>query len=183
MAKYVMEMVLEYPKVFEENLDMGDHDGPTAAQAVAKKGGQFVVNGYFTNEDQIDQLYGDGLDPSPMNSPRIIQGNSEFGIGKFMKLKRYKDNIKVFQDKFGKDVEVDYGGTPKVVDLTKGEGNKRMWSFEEDGALGNGTVAKVQFETYSNGAGVRLMNIGVVNHVKYESSSVMSEDDKLFMVD
>ena len=171
MAKYTMEMVLEYPKVFEENLDMGNPDGPRVAQAIAEKGGQFIVNGYFTEESQIDLLLSEGLDPSPMNSQRIADG-SDFGIGKFMKLKRDKNNIKVFQDKSGRDVEVDYGG-----------GNKRMWSFEEDGALGNGTVAKVQFETYSNGAGVRLMNIGVVNHVKYESSSVMSEDDKLFMVD
>jgi len=183
MAKYVMEMVLEYPKVFEENLDMGDPNGPTAAQSVAKNGGQFVVNGYFTNEDQIDQLYGDGLDPAPMNSPRIIEGKSQFGIGKFMKLKRYKENIKVFQDKSGKDVEVDYGGAPKVVDLTKGEDNKRMWSFDDDGPLGNGTKAKVQFETYKKGIGVRLMNIGVLDHVKYESNSGPSEDDKLFMVD
>lgn len=183
MAKYVMEMVLEYPKVFEENLDMGNPDGPRAAQAIAQKGGQFIVNGYFTNEDQIDQLYGDGLDPAPMNSPRIIEGNSQFGIGKFMKLKRDKNNIKVFQDKSGKDVEVDYGGAPKVVDLTKGEDKKRMWSFVDDGPLGNGTKAKVQFETYAKGAGVRLMNIGVVDHVSYESNSEISEDDKLFMVD
>jgi|TARA_R110001583_G_scaffold92151_2_gene234477 hypothetical protein len=182
MAKYVMEMVLEYPKVFEENLDMGDLNGPRVAQAIAEKGGQFIVNGYFTNSDQIKKLISEGLDPTPMNSQRIVEGNSEFGIGKFMKLKRDKNNIKVFQDKFGKDVEVDYGGTPKVVDLTKGEKDKRMWSFEEDGALGNGTVAKVQFETYANGAGVRLMNIGVLNHVAYETSSGPSEDDKLFMV-
>ena len=183
MAKYVMEMVLEYPKVFEENLDMGNPDGPRAAQAVAQKGGQFIVNGYFTNEDQIDQLYGDGLDPAPMNSSRVIEGNSQFGIGKFMKLKREKNNVKVFQDKSGKDVEFDYGGARKVVDLTKGEDNKRMWSFDDDGPLGNGTKAKVQFETYAKGAGVRLMNIGVVKHVSYESNSEPSEDDKLFMVD
>ena len=70
-----------------------------------------------------------------------------------------------------------------MVDLTKGEENKRMWSFDDDGPLGNGTKAKVQFETYKKGIGVRLMNIGVLDHVKYESNSGPSEDDKLFMVD
>jgi hypothetical protein len=52
----------------------------------------------------------------------------------------------------------------------------------EDGPLGNGTEAKVQFELYANGAGIRLVNIGVINHVPFESTNTVTEDDKLFMV-
>jgi hypothetical protein len=77
---------------------------------------------------------------------------------------------------------VDYGGAPTVVDLTQGKENKRLWSFSEDGAIGNGTKAKVQFETYSDGAGLRLIAIGVTDHVAWEDNSGPSEDDELFMV-
>jgi hypothetical protein len=47
MAKYTMDMILEYAKVFPENADMGSPDGPRAAQAVHQNGGQFITNAYF----------------------------------------------------------------------------------------------------------------------------------------
>ena len=50
MAKHTMEMVLEYPKVFEENRDMGG-DGNNAAKKAARHNGQYVVNAYFTSEE------------------------------------------------------------------------------------------------------------------------------------
>lgn len=180
MPKYTMEMVLEYAKVFPENADMGDPNGSRAAQSINQKGGQFAVNAYFTSEDQIQQLLDDGLDPRPMNNDRIKEGREEFGIGKYISLKRpLLDNIKTFENKHN-TVEVNYGGAPGVVDLRNGPENKRWWSFEDDGPLGNGTVAMVQFETYSNGSGVRLKNIGVLELVEYE----VSEDpyDEMFEV-
>jgi hypothetical protein len=181
MAKYTMEMILEYAKVFPENADMGDPNGPRAAQAIHDKGGQYIVNAYFTDEEQIELLLKEGLDPSPMNSERILSGNAEFGIGKYMKLKRpVPDNIKEFENKQGK-VEVNYGGPVGVVDLRDPE-NKRWWSFDEDGPLGNGTKAMVQFEVYSRGAGVRLVNVGVTEHVPYEPMTNGNNDDELFKV-
>jgi len=181
MAKYTMDMVLEYAKVFEQNADMGSPDGPRAAQAIYANGGQFITNAYFTDQAQIDQLEKEGLDLHPMKSDRILQGNADLGIGKYMKIKRKVSDVKTFTDnKTGEPVEVDYGGAPKVVDLTQGRENKRMWDFEADGPLGNGTKAKVQFDVYANGAGVRLLNIGVTEHVAYEKNSVISEDDELF---
>lgn len=51
-----MDMVLEYAKVFPQNADMGSPDGPRAAQAIFQKGGQYAVNGYFTDENQIKEL-------------------------------------------------------------------------------------------------------------------------------
>ena len=68
-----------------------------------------------------------------------------------------------------------------MISLTNGMDKKTLWSFEEDGPLGNGTKAKVQFETYSNGAGVRLLNVGITEHVPYTSGEP-TEDDKMFMV-
>jgi hypothetical protein len=184
MPKYTMEMVLEYAKVFPENADMGDPEGNKTAKSIHDKGGQYVVNLYFTNEDQIEQLLNDGLDPHPMNSDRILVGKEGMGIGKYMKAKRLvRDDIKTFTQKNGSTVEVNYGGAPGVVDLTQGAENKRWWSYEEDGPLGNGTKALVQFETYSNGAGVRIVNIGVTEHVPYEQSDNPNREyDEMFKV-
>ena len=180
MAKYTMDMVLEYAKIFPENADMGSPDGPRAAQAIHQKGGQYIVNAYFTDEDQIEKLVADGLDLTPMNSQRVLQGNAEFGIGKYIKLKRDKEDlIKVFQDRKGNDVEINYGGAPGVVDLRDPD-NKRWWSFEEDGPIGNGSKAMVQFETYKNGAGVRLVNVGITELVEY--TPMNNADDELFKV-
>jgi len=181
MAKYTMDMVLQYAKVFPENADYGDPKGNRVAKSIADKGGQYIVQGYFTDPDQISQLLEDGLDPEPMNSPRIIDGDAQYGIGKYMKLKRMVKDVKKFTDRYGKPFEKDYGGAPNIVNLTNGMDKKTLWSFEEDGPLGNGTKAKVQFETYSNGAGVRLLNVGITEHVPYTSGEP-TEDDKMFMV-
>jgi hypothetical protein len=181
MAKYTMDMILEYAKVFPENADMGSPDGPRAAQAVHQNGGQFITNAYFTDEEQISKLEAEGLDLHPMNSDRIRQGNADLGIGKYMKVKRKVSDVKNFTDRNGEPVTIDYGGAPKVVNLTEGRESKRMWDFSSDGPLGNGTKAKVQFEVYANGAGVRLLNVGVTDHVPYEDN-VVSEDDELFNV-
>lgn len=181
MTKHTMDMVLEYAKVFEANRDMGG-DQNNAAKKAAKHNGQYVVNGYFTDESQIQELLDGGLDPKPMGNDRIKQGN-DFGIGKYVKLTRMHDHVMTFRDKNGKETEVDFGGAPAVVNLTNGVENKAWWKFEEDGSLGNGTKAKVQFETYANGAGVRLIAIGVTDHIAWEDNSAPSEDDKLFMMD
>lgn len=179
MAKYTMDMVLEYAKVFEENRDMGG-DQNNAAKKAARHNGQYVVNAYFTDEGQITKLLDGGMDPKPMGNDRVKEGN-DFGIGKYIKLTRMHDHVMTFTDKRGNPTEVDFGGSPTVVNLTDGAENKSRWSFEADGTLGNGTKAKVQFETYSNGAGVRLIALAVTDHVAWEENTP-SADDELFMV-
>ena len=184
MTKYTMEMVLEYARVFPENADMGDADSKLKLlRDIASKGGQYVTNLYFTSEDQINQLLAEGMDPKPMGNDRVLNGN-DFGIGKYIKAKRdVQDKIYTFTQKNGTEIEVNYGGAPGIVDLTQGAENKRWWSYEEDGPLGNGTKALVQFETYSNGAGIRVVNIGVTEHVPYEQNdNPNSEYNELFKV-
>jgi hypothetical protein len=184
MPKYTMEMVLEYARVFPENADMGDADSKLKLlRDIANKGGQYVVNLYFTSEEQIKQLLAEGMDPKPMGNDRVLNGN-EFGIGKYIKAKRdVQDKLYTFTQKNGTEVEVNYGGAPGIVDLTQGAENKRWWSYDEDGPLGNGTKALVQFETYSNGAGIRIVNIGVTEHIPYEQNdNPNSEYNDLFKV-
>ena len=166
-----MDMVLQYPKVFPDNADMGDPKGSKAAKAVHDKGGQFIVNAYFTDEKQIEELVEAGLDLKPMNSDRVIKGDSSLGIGKYMKIKRLVSDKKTFTDrKTGKPTEVDYGGAPVVKNLTEGRENKRDWDLEKDGYIGNGSKAKVHFDIYAQGAGVRLMGIAVTELVPYETT-------------
>lgn len=167
MAMFDMEMVLEWAKVFPENADMGDPDGNRTAQSVAKKGGQYIVNAYLTDESQKQELLAGGIDPMPMGHDRFISGNDSCGTGEYLKLKRLISDVKTFTDRNGKEFTKDYGGAPNVVDLREGLENKRRWSFEDDGPLGNGTKARVQFEMYANGSGLRLLNIGVLELVEY----------------
>ena len=179
MAKYAMEMVLEYAKVFEENRDMGNDKNDTGRK-IAKHNGQCVTNAYFTDEDQIKKLVKEGLKEVNLGHPRIKEGDSSFGIGKYMKIGRFFEDVKTFTDNKGNLKEVDYGGKPTVVNLTKGIENKSLWSFEEDGELGNGTKAMVQFETYLNGSGVRLLAVAVTEHVPFEEN--FSAEDEMFTV-
>ena len=182
MARYTMEMVLEYARVFPENADMGNPDGIKLQKDIAKKGGQYVVNLYFTDYEQIEKLTAEGLDLAPLGHKRIVDGNANYGVGKYIKAKRdVKDNIKVFDNKKGGTTDVNYGGPIGVVDL-RDPANKRWWSFTDDGALGNGTKAMVQFETYSDGAGIRLVNIGITEHVPYESNEGNYSNNELFKV-
>jgi hypothetical protein len=163
---------------------MGSPDGSKAAKSIHDKGGQYIVNAYFTSEDQVEQLLKDGMNPAPMNSPRVLEGNADFGIGKFIKLKRpVADNIKTFQNKNG-PVDVNYGGPIGVVNLTNGVENKSWWSIQEDGLIGNGTKAMVQFEMYADGSGLRLVNVGITEHVSYEgnNSNYDAAADEMFKV-
>jgi hypothetical protein len=101
-----------------------------------------------------------------------------------MKLKRpVPDNIKTFENKNG-PVDVNYGGSIGVVNLTKGVENKSWWSIQEDGLIGNGTKAMVQFEMYADGSGLRLVNVGITEHVPYEgnNSNYDAAADEMFKV-
>lgn len=182
MARYTMEMILEYARVFPENADMGDPNGNKLQKDLAKKGGQYITNAYFTDYDQIEKLTAEGLNLEPMGNKRIIDGNQEFGVGKFMKIKRdLADNIKSFDNKKKGTTEVNYGGPVGVIDL-RDPANKRHWSLEDDGALGNGTKAMVQFDVYSGGSGIRLVNVGILEHVPYQSNTQSNANNELFKV-
>jgi hypothetical protein len=175
MASYTMNMVFEYAKVFKENADMGDPNGNSVQQSIAKKGGHTSVNAYFTSEEDIQKLLDDGLDPTPLGHPRIKEGNAEFGIGKYITFKRgVEDDIRTFENKRG-PVEVNFGGLPAVVDMRSGRTNRLRWSLEENGFIGNGSSGPLKFSVYSRGAGVRLDAIGIEELVPWEDYE--PEDD------
>lgn len=183
MAKHTLDMVLEYAKVFEENMDKGDAESNQKwLRDLAKSGGQTVVNAYFTSEEQIAYMEEQGFERMAVNPQtgaqvdRIKDGNAEFGIGKYIQLKRKFSDLKEIKNrKTGEFEEIEFGGLPKVVDLRDMD-NKRLWSLEEDGPLGNGTKAKVMFDMYK-GTTLRLEAIGVTEHVAYEQNDVGGDDN------
>ena len=183
MAKHTLEMVLEYSKVFEDNMDKGDPESSEKwLRDLAKSGGQTVVNAYFTSEDQISYLEGQGFERIAINPrtnaqvDRIKEGDPALGIGKYLQMKRKFSDIKEIKNrKTGEFEDVDFGGLPKIVDLRDPD-NKRLWSLEEDGFLGNGTEAKVMFDMYK-GTTLRLEAIGVTSHVPWEQTSQVNEEN------
>lgn len=187
MAKHTYDMVLEYAQVFESNIDKGDENSSEKwMRELFKSGGQAKVNAYFTSEDQIEELVANGFERITINPKtnaevdRIKDGNPAFGIGKYITLKRKVSDLKEVKDrKTGEFKMVDFGGLPKVVDL-RDLPEKRLWSFEEDGPLGNGTEAKVMFDLY-NKSGIRLEAIGVTTLVEYEVNT-SNPDEELFKV-
>lgn len=187
MTKYTYDMVLEYAQVFENNIDKGDENSSEKwMRELFKSGGQAKVNAYFTSEEQIDRLVEAGFERNAINPrtkeevDRIKDGNPAFGIGKYITLKRKISDLKEVKDrKTGEFRVVEFGGMPKVVDL-RNLPDKRMWSVEEDGFLGNGTEAKIMFDLY-NSSGIRLEAIGVTNLVPYEVNQ-SDADEELFKV-
>lgn len=177
--KFDMKMVLEYTRVFEENYDKGDPEAPvkSAQGTVAKKGGQTTLNAYFTSEADKEKLIAAGLDLKPMGHDRIKKGNQEFGIGEYIKLNRnYKDNIKVFENKKGGTTEINYGGLPKVLDF-RDPPNKKIWTVEDGGLVGNGSEAIVRFDMYSDGAGLRLEALAITKLVEYEQAQTQEKSE------
>ena len=186
---YVMEMVLEYAKVFKENADYGDPESNQKwLRELSKSGGQTAVNAYFTSEDQINQLLESGYqrmttNPSTGQQVDTIKvGNPEFGIGQYIQLKRKVVDIREYKDsQSGEFKELDLGGFPTVVDLTEGEENKRLWDYEEKGQLGHGTRAYIEFEVYKGGSR-RLSNLAITDHIAYEETATV-EGLSMFKVD
>lgn len=185
MSKHTFDMILSYAQVFPENADMGDEKSTEAwLRKLAKEGGQTKVNAYFTSEEQIEQLVQAGFERMATNPKsgaevdRIKDGNPDLGIGKYITLKRKINDKREYVGKDGELGELDFGGFPKIVDLRDMD-NKRIWSLEDDGYLGDGTAAKVKFDMYK-GTSLRLEAIGITELVSWEPEQ---ERDDTFDVD
>lgn len=177
MPTYNMRMTLEYAQLFPENMDKGN-DANDAGRKAASMGGKYKVNAYLTSQEQYDKLIADGLKVSNLGHARFKDGNSAYGIGRFINLHRYQEDVKKFKDKkTGGKIEIEAGGPPKVWDLRNGADNKTPWDFDVDGAIGNGSEAIVKFSTYKDGAGVRLDAVGILVHVPYDGSDNASNED------
>jgi hypothetical protein len=148
-SKYgVFEGELYYARVFKDNMDDSEYHEKTQ--------GQFNVMFVPKDSDEVNRMVAMGFPETAMGNQMIKPipaANDRIG----MKLKRPNIHPSGIED---------FGGAPAV---TKGTTNT-TWDFVEDGALGNGTKAKVKISIYGEGAtaSVRLEKLGIVEHVPYE---------------
>lgn len=131
-----------WAKVFEENRDLKGFEG--AAEAY---GGQYKID-LVLEPHALKEFKKSG---SAVN-PKINTDTSDV----YVTLKR--KHIDRFEWS---------GGQPKV---TKADGS--VWSFEEDGYIGNGSTVEVEYEVYTTrmANGTRLLGVKVLEHVPYKDS-------------
>jgi hypothetical protein len=155
-TKYgVFEGELFYARVFEDNMDDSEfHE---------KTNGQFNVVFVPKDSDEVNRMVALGFPEVSMGN-KMIKPFDVAGGRVGMKLKRPNVHPSGIED---------FGGAPGV---THGTTNKK-WDFVEDGALGNGTKAKVKISIYGEGstASVRLEKIGVIEHVPFEEMATAED--------
>lgn len=168
--KHVMDMVVEYVKIFDTKGVYGDLDrgGPNPTKAWQKalaKNPESKINAYFTSEEDMNKLLeDDDFDPKPMGHDRIKDGNSEFGIGKYVQLKRKLSDVREFTDnKTGEEKSVDYGGLIDLVVWSEEEQSFVDYDYEKFGVPANGSKAKVRFESKY----MRPLKIGFTEILEY----------------
>jgi hypothetical protein len=151
-TKYgVFEGQLYYARVFPENMDNSEYHERTE--------GQYNCVFIPKDDDEIKRMLDIGF-------PEVSMGNQmiktfDFADGrKGMKLKRPNKHPSGFEG---------LGGPPSVTVGT----TSVPWSFENDGELGNGTVAKVKISVYGDGAqaSVKIEKIGIIEHVPYSAEA------------
>lgn len=190
--KFNLNAILVYPKVF----NLADTVDPETGESMAGKPGDVdrgdakstkkwlrelaknpksTLQAYFTSEDQIAELEehpdfermvlnpqtGDEVD-------RIKEGNSEYGIGKYISLNRPMSDVKEFVDRKTGDLkEVDYGGPVRMKTAVVGEGGKlsdvKDYDYFTLGPISNGSRGIVKFEPRY----MRLEAIAVTDLVEF----------------
>ncbi len=163
---------VEWAMVFPENRDLKSSN-PRVQKALDKVDGMYKVAFYPKDEAEWDKLWKAGLSEEVYNSdkPRRQSGNSDFGVGDFFIIKRKNKDIKEITDRdTGELIEHNFGGAPEIVHWSEDKRGE-PWSYEDDGALGNGTEVKMKLSIYGEhndpSATVRLEKLGIVNHVEY----------------
>lgn len=187
-TKYVqIDAYLTWAKVFEQNRDTFER---AKKAGVTHKGvlkglqawdGQYMVDVTPATQKDFDEVKKVLTDIKYGGRDRYK--DSEFGVGKSFNISRKHLDKHTFKDRdTGEDKEFDFGGQPDIVWFNDEMGKNRKWDIDADGLIGNGTLAKVKFSVYMSGDTpsesdtVRLEKIGVIDHVKFESTGGNSED-------
>lgn len=148
-TKYVtLKGIAVYPKVFPDLRDWGYDD------ELRDSGGQYVL-ALSIEDEEMDKLI-EAHSQAP-DYAKDIETRDGTVYKNCVKLKR-------FHEKYNKKGELLEwaSGAPKVV---KADGS--AWSFEDDGAIGNGSVVECDVVVYKAGSvyGTRLERIKVIDHV------------------
>ena len=142
---------IEWAKVFERNREMEGYDGAY----IDCEGAYTVVQ--ILSKEELEKLKKAGTQKKPIEK-RLLDG--ELAI-KFVRehLVKKKDGTVIPQA----------GGAPKVVGP-----NGKPWNLEEDGMIGNGTIAEVTnlINTFKGSDGkmrsrTSLTKVKIIEHVPY----------------
>ena len=182
-TKYVqITAYLRWAKVFESNRDTADrakkfgvtHKG--VLKFLEKVDGQYLVDVIPATDKDLEaakvvlteKMYG-GADRFK---------DADIGSGKSFQLARKHNDKHTFKDReTGEDKEFDFGGEPEIVWWNDEKGRGTKFTLQDDGFIGNDTLAKVKFSVYMGDSEpsvsdtVRLEKIGIVDLVKYESQN------------
>lgn len=176
MTDLIMEMVVEYTKIFDRPGDFGDIDrgNPTSQEKWLRdlaKNPETKLNAYFQTEEDLQKLMStpgfENIVTNPQTgakSERVKEGNPDFGIGKYITLKRKLNDVREYVSKKTKQVETfDAGGIIAVTAYDDEEGAFVPYDYDTLGAPANGSVAKIKF----NAKYLRPIKIGFVEVIEF----------------
>jgi len=176
MTEHVFNVVVEYTKVFDQegkpaDIDRGDAQSNQKWLRELAKNPETKINVYFKTEEDLQKLMDSETFQNETTNPqtgatgtRVKEGNSEFGIGKYIQLKRKLSDIKEYKDrKTGEIKEFEAGG---LLSVTMWDGEKGAfvpYDYDKMGAPANGSEAKIRFDDRY----LRPMNLGFTFVVEY----------------
>lgn len=180
-TKYVqIDAYLRWAKLFESNRDTADrakkfgvtHKG--VLKFLEKVDGQYLVDVIPATDKDLEAVKAVLTEKMYGGADRFK--DADIGCGKSFQLARKHEDKHTFKDReTGEDKEFDFGGEPEIVWWNDEKGRGTKFTLQDDGFIGNDTLAKVKFSVYmSEGEPtvsdtVRLEKIGIVDHVKYET--------------
>ena len=157
----------EYAKIFPENRDTADKaTHPGIKKMLKQSDGQYSINFYPADDTEMNKCFGPLAHEMYGGGERLKEGQP-YGTGKFFALKRKHSDIK--ETIKG---EMEFGGVPEVVHFSDDDKKGKPWSFEDDGAIGNGSEVLVKFTVYGQGTtqSVRLEKVGIISHIPFEAN-------------
>lgn len=180
-------MILQYAKVFDKqgqvgDIDRGDEKSSKKWLRELAKQPISVVDCYFPDDETMNILLEhDNFNNEVRNpqtgetSTRIKKGVEGVGNGHYIKLKRKTGEVlEYFDKKKGKEVSVELESFVRVSKIERDEAgtiiHKEEYDYDQEGPIGNGTVADIFFDVYGEGA-TRLEAIGITKLEKFDTTS------------
>lgn len=166
------DAVLKWAKVLPDQMEEG---GPqnSATKTIKKREGMWSLEMHVTDATK-QRMIRDGVPEEALGYNMFKPADDFDGYPWAYRAKRYV--LTGMKDENGKPIK---NGPPIIADLNNlyedDEGRKHatVWNPEEQGELGNGTVAKVTLSIYKGDEDQRivtLQKVGVVEHIAYEGS-------------
>jgi len=143
--KVYVECKFKWPKVREEDRDMGQDDGSEASEKIKSTQGQYIVHLYIDKEAK-EKMIADGV-PNTGLQANLFKEDDE---GKdYFKATRPHFNPRFTNKETGEKGVI--MGPPKVYKGDTGEDGKPLpWDYEQDGLWGNWSKGVAKLDVWSS---------------------------------